>query len=413
MSGRLVVLPILLSMTLTVAAQRQPAQKQADYCAASATRPPTLPAVLMEGIGKSNFPITTSSADAQKFFNQGVAQMHSFWFQEAERSFMQAAALDPNAAMAYWGIAVSTAGDYRPAFQLLSNRSNLGEPPPPGGTPLYRANQAIAKAMGLRAKVSARERLYIEAVAARRAANARDPDGDYIRALRKVVTSYPNDLEAKAILALALEQGYAPDTKEPREGTLESLGLLKEILAKDPDQVAANHYIIHAYEGSKEPAAAWKSCQRYPELVPKIPHALHMPGHIYVQSGRMGDALRAFTATAAKEREYMARDVLYDDGHFVHNQLFLIHVLGIQGRYREAIARAKEILQIKENPAERAVIDIPSSYRLGWWALMKTLVRFEKWDAILDGKSLLSMIGLESAPGFTSLAVSPTRQRAM
>src|SRR5262245_53108835 len=179
----------------------------------------------MEGIGKSNFPITTSSPEAQKFFNQGIAQMHSFWFQEAERSFMQASALDPNAAMPHWGIAVSAAGDYRPGFQLLSNRSNLGEPPAPAGTPLYRANQAIAKAMGLRPKVSARERLYIEAVAARRAPNAKDPDGDYIRGLRKVITAYPDDLEAKSMLALALEQGYAPETKEAREGTMESLRL--------------------------------------------------------------------------------------------------------------------------------------------------------------------------------------------
>ena len=80
-------------------------------------------------MGISRFPITTASAEAQAFFNQGVSQLHSFWVREAERSFMQAAQLDPNAAMAYWGIAMSAAGDHRPAFQLLRDRSRQSQPP--------------------------------------------------------------------------------------------------------------------------------------------------------------------------------------------------------------------------------------------------------------------------------------------
>src|SRR5207248_10527471 len=80
---------------------------------------PSLPAKLMSGQGTINFPITTSNPKAQEFFNQGVAQMHSFWATEAERSFLQAAALDPQAPMPYWGIAMVAAGDFRPHFQLV------------------------------------------------------------------------------------------------------------------------------------------------------------------------------------------------------------------------------------------------------------------------------------------------------
>lgn len=391
---RIVVVCALLLMTFTVEgktrkqAQQPQAQKEVDYCAVPANTKPTLPAVLMEGVGVSNLPITTSSPEAQKFFNQGVAQMHSFWFRESERSFMQAAQLDPNAAMAYWGIAVSAAADYRPNFQLRRNRSNQAQPAAPAAnTPMSRAIEAINKAVELKSKVSERERLYIDAVAARRSLTGKDPEADYITGMRKLAAAYPNDLEAKSILALALQNNYDPVTKAPNPGSTESITLLKEILAKDPDHIGAHHYMIHGLEGSKEPEGAWWSCKRYPELVPNIPHALHMPGHIYAQSGRMEDAVHAFTSAALNELGYMGRDVLYGAGHYSHNHHFLIHTLGMQGHFQEAITRTKELLSIKENPRERAAADGSSAYRQGWFTLMKTLVRFEKWDEILDAKA--------------------------
>src|SRR5438105_608469 len=88
---------------------------------------PSLPAKLMTGQGKVHFPITTSNPQAQEFFDQGVAQMHSFWAVEAERSFRQAAELDPEAPMPYWGIAMVAAGDYRPRFQLDTYEKVFGK----------------------------------------------------------------------------------------------------------------------------------------------------------------------------------------------------------------------------------------------------------------------------------------------
>src|SRR5205085_5367581 len=99
--------------------------KDKDMCAPPpGAVAPSLPAKLMTGQGNVHFAITTSSPEAQQFFDQGVAQMHSFWAYEAERSFLQAAALDPQAPMPYWGIAMVAAGDYRPHFQLV--RDNVG-----------------------------------------------------------------------------------------------------------------------------------------------------------------------------------------------------------------------------------------------------------------------------------------------
>ena len=106
---------------------------------------PAATARLMDGMGKVDFPITTSSKDAQAFFNQGVAQLYGFWFVEAERSFLEAARLDPNAAMAYWGIAMATPGTFLPAYQLALT-PNPGLPGLSPNSPESRARAAIVKA---------------------------------------------------------------------------------------------------------------------------------------------------------------------------------------------------------------------------------------------------------------------------
>src|SRR5262245_50567131 len=206
---RLATLGAALAMGFGVNAS---AAWQAGHHAVVSGENPTLPAVLLEGMGHVDFPITTSSTSAQRFFNQGIAQLYAFWFREAERSFMQAAALDPNAAMAFWGIAVSAAGDALPSFQLPGASSNE-----------RRVLDAINTAMRLRTKSTVRERLYIEAEAARRKGDAKNPTFDYIQALRKLVASYPTDPNAKVMLALALESGYEPVTKVAKPGTFEAI----------------------------------------------------------------------------------------------------------------------------------------------------------------------------------------------
>jgi tetratricopeptide (TPR) repeat protein len=381
------------------------ARPEADLCAVVPGAQPLLPARLMEGMGVTNMPVTTKSEEARKFFNQGISQMHSFWFLESERSFLQAATLDPDMAMAYWGISVSAAGDYRPAFQLLRDpldggRSNYGGDSTGSGTiarsvngaalePAVRAREAIALAMSLRDKVTPRERLYIEAEAARRNTASSTKDADHIAGLRALIAAYPDDLEAKSILGLALLDGFESATKAPRKNTLEGLKLLESVVAKDDNNFGSHHYLIHGWEGSTTPERAWHACKRYPELVPNIPHALHMPGHIFAQSNRIDDAIVAFSAAADNERGYIKADTLYPNGHHGHNVHFLIHALNLEGRYQDSMKQVAHLMNdYKETPRERRGSSQRVTWRQGYYGLVKTLVRFERWDDILDGKTI-------------------------
>ena len=382
-----------------MSAQQRP---EADLCAVPPGAQPPLPAKLLPGMGTTNMPVTTASEEARKFFNQGVSQMHSFWFMESERSFLQAATLDPDMAMAYWGISVSAAGDYRPAFQLIRDPYDGGRTSSAGPAmgaiqrtsngaavdPRIRAREAIAKAMALREKVTPRERLYIEAEAARRNPQAAKPDADHIAGLRKLIAAYPDDLEAKSILGLALLDGYDSVTKAPRTNTAEGTALLHEVIAKDDNHFGAHHYLIHGWEGSTTPQKAWPSCKRYPELVPNIPHALHMPGHIYAQSDKIDEAVDAFAAAAENELKWINADVLYSNGHHGHNVHFLVHSLNLDGRFRESMDRVKHMMSFKETPRERNGNSQRVTYRQGYYSLVKTLVRFERWDLVLDGSTI-------------------------
>ncbi len=374
------------------APQAKPAAAPAeDLCVAPpANARPSLPARLMPGHGRIQMPITTKSPQAQEFFNQGVALMHSFWGREAERSFLQAAELDPEAAMPQWGIAMVAAGDYRPTFQLMSGGRRPSRPrgrPAQGG--LARAREAAEKARKLAAAVTRREQLYIAAVAARRTPDAKDPETAYRQALRALLKEFPGEVEAKSYLALALMTGYSRPDKKPGPGTEESYALLQEILRADSDHVGANHYIIHVLEGSNRPQDAWASAKRYPELAPENAHARHMPGHIYVQSDRWADAAQAFEQAARLERQDLAADQLYPNQHHGHNVHFMTSAYASMGDYDAAMKNSGELLQIRENPRERKeATNGYTAHRQGWFARLRTLVYFARWDEILEGSKL-------------------------
>jgi tetratricopeptide (TPR) repeat protein len=404
-----IVLVVGSSFTLTAAGRKQqsPSRPEPDLCAVPPGAQPLLPAKLLPGMGETkHFPVTTKSDDARRFFLQGVSQIHSFWFQESERSCLQAAQYDPGMAMAYWCIALSAGGDYRPAFQLMRDPNDGGRPagaaaPAPNPEAVtrmtngsavdstIRAREAIAKAMSLRDQATDRERLYIEAQSARRAPGNKDAaDAAYIAGMRKLVAAFPDDLDAKSMLALANDKGLDPVTKEPRAHTMEANALLEEIVAKDDDHFGAHHYLIHAWEGSKTPEKAWRANERYPTLVPNIPHALHMPGHIYAQSGKIEEAIASFTVAAENELKWLNADSLYPNGHHGHNVHFLIHALNLGGRYQDSMTWVQHLFTFKETPPEKAGNSQRVPYRQGYFGLIKTLVRFERWPEILDGRTI-------------------------
>jgi tetratricopeptide (TPR) repeat protein len=328
--------------------------------------------------------------------------MHSFWAREAERSFLQAAELDPAAPMPWWGVAMVAAGDYRPGFQLefvngvpLDPGKDVAKPTSELHGAALRAREAAQRALELSktpGKASPLEQLYIRSVAARRGADSPQPAADYVHALRVLVAQYPAEVEAKTYLALILMSGFTTPDKRPREGSMEAVEILRGLLKTAPDHPGVQHYVIHGWEGSTFAAEAWPSCEKYPKLAPQIPHALHMPGHIYAQTGRWQDAEAAFHAAASLERSYMDMDALYGTGHFGHNMHFEIVALAFQGKYDEAIGLAHELMGIPETPRQKSEVDDwYIADRQGWYGLMRSLVYGERWADILDSSKLPPM----------------------
>ena len=365
------LLPACCLLLSTALAQTQtPPTDNTQIChLPNATKAATKPAVLMEGYGKVQMPITTKSAEAQAFFNQGLALMHSFWFYEADRSFERAAQLDPDCAMAQWGIAMSDVNEER-------------------------RNAAIKRAKELAPKVTEREQLYLAAAEARYAGEKSTVQNNgflgasdsYQKAMRKLVSFYNDDLEAKLFLALASMSGYERDGT-PRPGTMEAIALLQVVLSKSPNHLAAHHYMIHATEAGKRAIDGVSAADIYGTLAPKVGHAVHMPGHTYVHVDRWEDAARAFENSAAVDRAYIRDNKETTDhaaGPYGHNVHFLANVYGYQGRYRDGIRVSQELLDAAQQPGE----DKSRAGFEGRLARLRILTRFEKWDEILDGKTL-------------------------
>lgn len=369
MKRNIAMLITCLALCLTAFAQTLPTDNTQVCHLPNATKAATKPAVLMDGYGKVHLPITTKSTEAQAFFDQGLALMHSFWFYEADRSFERAAQLDPECAMAQWGIAMSDVNEER-------------------------RNAAIKRAKELAPKVTEREQLYIAAVEARYAGEKSTVQNNgflgasdgYQKAMRKLVSFYNDDLEAKLFLALASMSGYERDGT-PRAGTVEAIALLQVVLARSPNHLAAHHYMIHATEAGKRAIDGVPSADVYGTLAPKVGHAVHMPGHTYVHVDRWDDAARAFENSAAVDRAYIRDNKETTDhaaGPYGHNVHFLANVYGYQGRYRDGIRVSQELLDAAKQPGEeksRAGLE-------GRLARLRILTRFEKWEEILDGKSL-------------------------
>jgi tetratricopeptide (TPR) repeat protein len=381
-------LATVFALALTAAAQTP---KAADNCAPPPSAlAPTLPAKILPGMGTVHLPITTSNPEAQQFFDQGVAQMHSFWAREAERSFLQAADLDPAAPMPYWGIAMVAAGDWRPRFQIDTLDKFFGRNAQPARS---RARIAAEKAVELSkvpGKATDLEKLYSAAVAARRDPNAKDPEEAFVKGLRALLAAHPGEIEAQLDLALMIMRGFnLPDHKPVAPGSTEAVEILRALLPKAPEHPGLHHYIIHGFEGSSFAKDAWPSCEKYAELVPNIPHALHMPGHIYSQTGRYSDAVKSFSDAAVNERKWMKEDKLYGDGHHGHNVHYLATAYSFEGRYDDAMEAAKELLAFQENPRTAALPDqVNGAHAQGWFAMLRTLVQFEKWDEIIGDTTL-------------------------
>ncbi len=315
----------------------------------------------MEGMGKIDFAVTTSSPDAQFFVNQGVAQLHTFYYFEAERSFRQAAFHDPKCAMAYWGMA-------------MANVNNGG-----------RAVKFIEKAKGLKDGATERERKYIDAVAARYAEGRKDDEQrrDFLHGLEAVVLAHPDDIEAKAFLAWTLAMNPGSNSRVAVHA------LIEDVLRGSPLHPGAHHYRIHLWDGN-DPAQARVSAEAYARAAPGIAHAWHMPGHIYNGLSLWREAAYQQEGSARVDHQHVIDHLLlpFQIHNYAHNQHYLIAQLNHLGRAHEAIAYARDLVEEPRDPQSNNKDQGWSAQRLGRISLLRTFLRFERWDDALGDPHL-------------------------
>jgi peroxiredoxin len=319
---------------------------------------PRQAAYLMGGTGKVHFPVTTRSRDAQKFFDQGVGQLHGFWYFEAERSFRQVAALDPDCAMAFWGMAMANVNNAK------------------------RARGFIEKAVTLKARASPREQAWIDALADFRKDDKRsdkDRRTAYLAALEKIAKAHPDDLEAKAFWAVA--QWESSSKGVPIKDKHVVNRLLQDIFDRQPLH-PANHYRIHLWDESRA-TNALASAAANGASAPATAHMWHMSGHTYSKLNRFSDAAWQQEASARTDHAYMMKNrVMPDQIHnFAHNNEWLIRDLNHIGAVRDAVDLAKNMTELPRHPAYNTLTKGSASF--GYQRLIETLVRYELWDELL------------------------------
>jgi tetratricopeptide (TPR) repeat protein len=353
-------------------------------CASACASPPATPvadkAPLYDNLGNHHHPVTTTSPEAQKYFDQGFTLSYAFNHAEAIRSFKQAAALDPSCAMCFWGI----------AFALGPNINA-----PITEDAAKEAWTAMEQARAAAARASAAERAYIDALGKRYVADPkaeRPPlDRAYAEAMRALAKEFPDDLDAVTLFAQSLMDtapwNYWDAEGKPREFTNDVIAALESVLARKPDHIGAIHLYIHAVEASPDPGRAEKFADRLAALVPGAGHLVHMPGHIYLRTGRYNDASSANQQAVKVDEAYFAGNAVpgnmtYQVGYYPHNFHFLVMSASMEGRRGEAVRAAERMLSMMHgdmlrDPGMGGMVQHMS------YALLFTKVRFGMWPEVL------------------------------
>ncbi|MCE9520115.1 MAG: redoxin domain-containing protein, partial [Verrucomicrobia bacterium] len=310
------------------------------------------------------------STEAKAFFEQGVGQLHGFWYYEAERSFRQVALLDPNCAMAYWGCAMANVNNAK------------------------RASGFIKKAAGKKMQASKREQDWITALEnfyADEKKEKKTRQMDFIKATEDIVSDFPDDLEAKAFLAWAIWHAKEDGVPMVSRETVDAL--IQQIFAKEPMH-PAHHYVIHLWDGNR-PARAIASAAQCGQTSPAIAHMWHMPGHTFSKANRLDDAEWQQEAATRVDHAYMIRtQILPDQIHnYAHNTEWLIRTLNQIGQAHKAVTLAKTLIEIPRHPEFNTIDKGSKSAGFGRTRLLETLAKFELWDELLalDGSPYLDV----------------------
>ncbi len=331
---------------------------------------------LFAGIDTYSKPITTSSAEAQQWFDQGLLFLYGFNHDEATRSFKEAAARDPKAAMPWWGVSYAAGMNINDP-EMTEERWRIG-------------HEAAQKALALLDDESDLERALVEAVAQRYTWPApqeqRPYDEAYAAAMEKVYQRFGDDPEVGSLYAESLMDlqpwAYWTVDLEPDGRTTEFLAAIEGVLQNYPDHPGAAHFYIHAMEAGPAPEKALPYAEKLEARVPGAGHLVHMPSHIYARVGRYGDAADVNVRAVQADRTYFATapppGMYYI--YYAHNQHFLAYASMMEANYEPAMKAARELEA--DMPAEvlqelNWLIEgiMPTNYHV--------MIRFGKWDDIL------------------------------
>lgn len=332
-----------------------------QYAPASAI--PSLPAPpLMKGIGTASIKITTKSPLAQQYFDQGLNLMHAFWDVEAYRAFREAANQDPNCAMAYWGIYNALAQNSQ---EMATERST-----------------ALKRAVELMPAATDREQHYIRSISLLAEQGKGRPA--WISELETLINKYPDDVEAKLLLANSLSTpagSYLPDGR-PREGKLYGQTILRNLLVTHPNHAAVHHYWLHAVENGPRPEEALASAEKLTQLAPNSGHMLHMPGHIYYRLGQYEKARKAFLASLDFDLKYMREQNVHpiNNWNYTHNLDYLVANCAEEGRYTEAVKYAQMLADVPSDDDRLASTGLGYILYGGHTALTRLQMRYGMWD---------------------------------
>jgi peroxiredoxin len=321
---------------------------------------PRQAAVLIPGCGDAvKFPISSKNPDAQKFFTQGVGQLHGFWYYEAERSFRQVAALDPDCAMAYWGMSMANVNNEK------------------------RAAAFIKKATPLKSKATPREQKWIAVLEnLYRDNDKRDKKQkslDCIKDFEALVQDDTKDIEAKAFLVWRI---WFSREEAPISSLQAVDALIDQIFDALPNH-PAHHYRIHLWDQSK-PILALKSDAQCGQSAPGIAHMWHMPGHTFSKLKRFDDAAWQQEASTRVDHAYMIRTFILPDliHNYAHNEEWLVRTYNELGRAKDAIALAKSLIANPRHPSNNTLDKSGTSASYGRTRLIDTLAKWELWDQL-------------------------------
>lgn len=346
------------------------AKRDADF-----TRAPAA-SVLYDGFDGYTRAVTTDSPHAQRCFNQGIQLLYGFNHDEAIRSFQAAAEADADCAMAMWGVAYAR-GLHINNPQMGDEQSRLAD---------AAAQQALARLDSETAVEHALVRAVAERYEMPVPQDRRHLDEAYAAAMGEAYAEFPQDADVAALYAESLMNLQPWDLwthdGQPKHRTLEILDVLEHAIALDTDHPGANHFYIHAIEASPWPERGTPSAERLVALVPGSGHLVHMPSHIFIRTGRYGDAAEANQRAIAADEAYFAKAPPPDfySLYYLHNVHFLSYASMMEGRYETALAAARKIeTNIPEDFLRKNV-----KFADGFMpTTLHVFVRFGKWDEIL------------------------------